>query len=150
MSQFLKNLTYYLKKISHSFQQVIKIKFLTILIAWLHTNEIYAATYTLSTASTAENGGYTLSNGDTLRITSTGSIDRGPTGWFSVKIPQNGTIINQGTLTGNSAVGGLILIATKPPLTLPLFIIVPSAQSIPSFLDVIVPLLLIVVFIFAP
>lgn len=105
MSQFLKNLTYYLKKISHSFQQVIKIKFLTILIAWLHTNEIYAATYTLSTASTAENGGYTLSNGDTLRITSTGSIDRGPTGWFSVKIPQNGTIINQGTLTGNSADG---------------------------------------------
>ena len=105
MSQFLKNLAYYLKITSHFFQQVIKIKFLTILIVWLHTNEIYAATYTLSTASTAENGGYTLSAGDTLTITSTGSIERGPTGWLSVRIPQNGTIINQGTLTGNSADG---------------------------------------------
>ena len=67
---------------------------------WLHTIEIYGATYTLSTASTAENGGHTLSAGDTLTITSTGSIERGPTGWLSVRIPQNGTIINQGLLTG--------------------------------------------------
>ena len=105
MSQFKKNLTYYLKKISHFLRQVIKIKFLTILMIWLHTIEIYGATYTLSTASTAENGGHTLSAGDTLTITSTGSIERGPTGWLSVRIPQNGTIINQGKLTGNSADG---------------------------------------------
>jgi hypothetical protein len=105
MSQSLKNLTYYLKKISHFLRQVIKIKFLTILMIWLHTIEIYGATYTLSTASTAENGGHTLSAGDTLTITSTGSIERGPTGWLSVRIPQNGTIINQGLLTGNSADG---------------------------------------------
>ena len=105
MSQSLKNLTYYLKKISHFLRQVIKIKFLTILMIWLHTIEIYGATYTLSTASTAENGGHTLSAGDTLTITSTGSIERGPDGWLSVRIPQNGTIINQGLLTGNSADG---------------------------------------------
>jgi hypothetical protein len=105
MSQSLKNLTYYLKKISHFLRQVIKIKFLTILMIWLHTIEIYGATYTLSTASTAENGGHTLSAGDTLTITSTGKIERGPTGWLSVRIPQNGTIINQGLLTGNSADG---------------------------------------------
>ena len=48
-------------------------------------------------------------------------------------------------------VGGLILIATKfCELTVLLFIIVPSAQSIPSLLESIVPLLLIVVFIFVP
>ena len=93
MSQSLKNLTYYLKKISHFLRQVIKIKFLTILMIWLHTIEIYGATYTLSTASTAENGGHTLSAGDTLTITSTGSIDRG-TGWYSVDAPANGTTIN--------------------------------------------------------
>ena len=102
MSQFLKNLAYYLKKTSHFLQQNIKIKFLAILVLWLHTIELSAATYTLSTASSDQNGGYTLSNGDTLRITSAGSIDRGA-GWYSVDAPSNGTIINEGTLAGNSA-----------------------------------------------
>ena len=109
MSQFLKNLAYYLKKISHSLQQFIKINLLFILAIWLHTIETSAETYTCSTSSSEQNCGFgvggpnwTLNDGDTLRITSTGSIDRG-TGWYSVDAPANGTIINEGRLAGNSA-----------------------------------------------
>ena len=109
MSQFLKNLAYYCNRIYNFLRQVIILNFLVILAIWLHTIETSAETYTCSTSSSEQNCGFgvggpnwTLNNGDTLRITSTGSIDRG-TGWYSVDAPANGTIINEGRLAGNSA-----------------------------------------------
>ena len=109
MSRFLENLTYYCNRIYNFLRQVIILNFLVILAIWLHTIETSAETYTCSTSSSEQNCGFgvggpnwTLNNGDTLRITSTGSIDRG-TGWYSVDAPANGTIINEGRLAGNSA-----------------------------------------------
>ena len=109
MSRFLENLTYYCNRIYNFLRQVIILNFLVILAIWLHTIETSAETYTCSTSSSEQNCGFgvggpnwILNNGDTLRITSTGSIDRG-TGWYSVDAPANGTIINEGRLAGNSA-----------------------------------------------
>lgn len=71
-------------------------------------SEVWATDYTISTAVTTLNGGYTLSTGDTLTITATGSVNlTGPMQNGVATTVGGTTITNKGsiTTTGADAIG---------------------------------------------